>query len=68
MAWTVDDVCNWLTSLNLELYCERFRENAIDGTELFNITAELLVNDLCIGKLLQGIWWINFLRKKLTFL
>ncbi|XP_046846057.1 WD repeat, SAM and U-box domain-containing protein 1-like [Xenia sp. Carnegie-2017] len=49
VAWTVDDVCIWLTNLNLELYCERFRENAIDGTELFNITAELLVNDLCIG-------------------
>ena len=49
-SWTVDEVCNWLSNLSLEQYCESFRENAIDGTELFNMTAETLANDLCIGK------------------
>ncbi|CAB3978294.1 WD repeat, SAM and U-box domain-containing 1-like [Paramuricea clavata] len=48
-SWTVDEVCNWLSNLNLEQYCACFRENEIDGTELFNITAEILANDLCIG-------------------
>ena len=49
-SWTVDEVCNWLSNLSLEQYCASFRENAIDGTELFNVTAEILANDLCIGK------------------
>jgi hypothetical protein len=48
-SWTVDDVCTWLSGLSLEQYCESFRENEIDGTELFNISAETLANDLCIG-------------------
>ncbi len=48
-SWTVDEVCNWLSNLSLEQYCESFRENEIDGTELFNISAETLANDLCIG-------------------
>ena len=48
-SWTVDEVCNWLSNLNLGQYCACFRENEIDGTELFNITAEILANDLCIG-------------------
>lgn len=49
-SWTVDEVCNWLSDLSLDQYGQVFRENAIDGTELFNITAETLANDLAIGK------------------
>lgn len=48
-SWTLDEVCNWLSNLNLDQYCQIFRENEIDGTELFNINAETLANDLCIG-------------------
>lgn len=48
-SWTLDEVCKWLIDLSLDQYCEIFRENAIDGTELFNITAETLANDLGIG-------------------
>ena len=43
-------MCGWLISLELELYCETFRENAIDGQELFNMTSETLASDLGIGE------------------
>ena len=49
-SWSVDEVCKWLNDLTLDQYCEIFRENAIDGAELVNITAETLANDLGIGK------------------
>ena len=49
-CWTTDDVCRWLVSLDLELYCESFRENAIDGVELSNINSEVLASDLGIGE------------------
>ena len=55
-SWTVDEVCSWLSSLSLEQYCEGFRENEIDGTELFNISAETLANDLCIGMFHFGLF------------
>lgn len=42
-------MCSWLISLELELYCETFRQNAIDGQELFNMTSETLASDLGIG-------------------
>ena len=50
VTWSVDDVCSWLTSLDLELYCESFRQNAIDGVELSNMTGEVLASDLGIGE------------------
>ena len=43
-------MCSWLISLELELYCETFRQNAIDGQELFNMTSETLSSDLGIGE------------------
>ena len=49
-TWSVDEVCSWLISLDLELYCESFRQNAIDGMELSNMTGEILASDLGIGE------------------
>lgn len=50
VTWSTDEVCSWLISLELELYCETFRQNAIDGQELFNMTSETLASDLGIGE------------------
>ena len=50
MTWSVEEVCSWLISLDLELYCESFRQNAIDGLELSNMTGEVLASDLGIGE------------------
>eukprot|EP00057_Strongylocentrotus_purpuratus_P025284 XP_011679758.1 PREDICTED: WD repeat, SAM and U-box domain-containing protein 1 [Strongylocentrotus purpuratus] len=59
--WTVDAVCEWLQSINLEQHCETFRENHIDGQELQNLTTEVLSKDLNVKalghrqKILRGI-------------
>lgn len=47
-------------SLDLELYCESFRENAIDGVELSNMTGEVLASDLGIGEEQAG-WSFEFI-------
>lgn len=49
-TWSTEDVCRWLASLDLELYCESFRQNAIDGKELLHMEGEVLASDLGIGK------------------
>jgi hypothetical protein len=46
----VDDVCNWLSSLNFEEHKDKFRENAIDGRELLTLTSNDLKGALGIGK------------------
>ena len=53
VAWSADDVCLWLTTLGLDQYCEAFKQNAIDGTELSVVTAETLATDLGIGKVIS---------------
>ena len=50
VTWSVEEVCSWLVSLDLELYRESFRQNAIDGMELSNMTGEILATDLGIGE------------------
>lgn len=50
IKWTLEEVCSWLESIGLKQYEESFRNNAIDGAELFNLTMEILVDDLKIGK------------------
>lgn len=50
VTWSIDDVCSWLISLDLDIYCESFRQNAIDGMELSNMTSEVLASDLGIGE------------------
>eukprot|EP01121_Diplochlamys_sp_Union-15-3_P022717 TRINITY_DN975_c0_g2_i1.p1 TRINITY_DN975_c0_g2~~TRINITY_DN975_c0_g2_i1.p1 ORF type:complete len:172 (-),score=18.64 TRINITY_DN975_c0_g2_i1:52-567(-) len=42
MQWSVDDVLEWLDSVNLSEYKEIFKSNEISGNELF----ELGMNDL----------------------
>lgn len=59
VTWSVEEVCSWLISLDLELYCESFRQNAIDGVELSNMTGEVLASDLGIGE--EHAWqWFEF--------
>ena len=53
--WTVDAVCEWLQSINLEQHCETFRENRIDGQELQNLTTEVLSKDLNVSKYMSII-------------
>ncbi|XP_067023268.1 WD repeat, SAM and U-box domain-containing protein 1-like [Acropora muricata] len=48
-TWSTEDVCRWLVSLDLELYCESFRQNAIDGEELSHMEGGVLASDLGIG-------------------
>ena len=49
-TWTVEEVCEWLEKQGMETYSETFRQNAIDGLELANITGETLANDLGVGE------------------
>ena len=50
-SWTVDDVCQWLTSESLGRFTEIFRENAVDGECLLSLDNNLLKNDLEITAL-----------------
>jgi len=49
--WTVDDVTSWLRNLNPEFvqYCAAFRQEAVDGAKLVQMTAETLKTAL-------GVW------------
>ncbi|XP_032233884.2 WD repeat, SAM and U-box domain-containing protein 1 isoform X2 [Nematostella vectensis] len=49
VTWTVEEVCTWLESIGLAQYSEVFRNNAIDGHELSNMTGNVLLTDLTIG-------------------
>ena len=51
-SWNIEEVCEWLISLELEQYCETFRQNAIDGGELSHMTGEVLASDIGIGELM----------------
>ncbi|KAK7092291.1 WD repeat, SAM and U-box domain-containing protein 1-like [Littorina saxatilis] len=48
-GWTVGDVAQWLSALGLEQYQENFKKNAIDGTELFTLTATDLETSLGVS-------------------
>jgi len=49
--WTVDDVTSWLRNLNPEFvqYCAAFRQEAVNGAKLVQLTAEMLKTGL-------GVW------------
>lgn len=47
--WTVDDVSNWLVSMKLSDYRDKFRKNKIDGQELLHLNEAMLKNSLNIG-------------------
>ncbi|XP_074652932.1 WD repeat, SAM and U-box domain-containing protein 1-like isoform X2 [Tubulanus polymorphus] len=48
--WNIDDVCEWVRSQGLEQYCDSFREQAIDGCELFQLKDSDLENSLEISE------------------
>ena len=50
MCWSISDVSQWLTQLGLAQYIEVFRDNAIDGTELFALTDDTLERSLKVGE------------------
>jgi hypothetical protein len=50
-SWSIDDVQRWLHTIHMEMYCEVFLEQEIDGQALMNLTNNHLKNDLNIGKL-----------------
>ncbi|KAM7305924.1 uncharacterized protein ISCGN_015820 [Ixodes scapularis] len=41
-AWTTEDLCAWLTENQLEAACSSFRDNELDGEELFNLTDDMI--------------------------
>ena len=49
--WTIDDVQNWLCTINMEMYCDIFMKEEIDGIALCNLTNNALKYDLYIAKL-----------------
>ena len=48
--WSVDEVCKWLEDIELQQYCDVFRENHIDGKELQALDSKNLTSDLGISK------------------
>jgi len=50
--WTVEDVYNWLVSINLHLYGQTFRENGVDGDILkLDLNEDILMQDLNVKRL-----------------
>ncbi|XP_062519691.1 WD repeat, SAM and U-box domain-containing protein 1-like isoform X2 [Corticium candelabrum] len=50
-GWSVDDVGEWLRKIGLREFEQTFRDNAIDGTELLGLDAQMLADDLGITAL-----------------
>jgi WD40 repeat protein len=50
-SWSVEDVCNWLISLDLGEHGDKFRTNAINGRELLALTSSDLKTVLDIPAL-----------------
>lgn len=48
-AWTVDDVCHWLSSMGLSKHAPAFRANDIDGYELLQLNKDVMEKELRIG-------------------
>ena len=49
-AWSVDDVCNWLSDIGLESYCQIFQDNEIIGEHLLDLSRDDL-KDLGVTKI-----------------
>lgn len=47
--WSVDQVIEWLKSIQLEEFENDFRRQQIDGTELIHLTHDVMQNRLRIG-------------------
>jgi hypothetical protein len=50
-SWTVLDVQHWLYTINMDIHCDLFMQEEIDGIALYNLTNEYLKTDLHITKL-----------------
>lgn len=48
--WSVDDVCDWLSSLGLSKYSTNFKQHDIDGIELLELEKEILETELKISE------------------
>lgn len=48
-SWSAEEVGDWLQQIDLSQYKDTFVSNAIDGTELCNMTDRMLI-DLGVGK------------------
>ncbi|ESP02890.1 hypothetical protein LOTGIDRAFT_156843 [Lottia gigantea] len=51
LSWSVDDVCDWISSLGLEDYKDMFKAQAIDGAELLALNTNDLQSALGIAPL-----------------
>jgi hypothetical protein len=49
--WLINDVQLWLYNINMQQYCDVFKNEAIDGLALLNLTNDNLKNDMGILKL-----------------
>jgi hypothetical protein len=63
ISWTIDDVQIWLHKTNMEEYCDKFRDEAIDGLALYNLTNNYLKNDLNIIKLGHRLKILDAIKK-----
>lgn len=61
--WTVDDVQTWLHKISMEEYCEKFKDEEIDGIALSNLTNNYLKNDLDIIKLGHRLKILDAIKK-----
>ena len=59
--WTVDDVSDWLQSIDLSRYINTFQTHMVDGETLLSLTSEELQNDLHINDLRS----LHLLRKSI---
>lgn len=48
--WSEGDVSAWLVEEGLEALVDKFRVNNIDGTELLNLTSDMMASELHIGE------------------
>ncbi|CAM4818204.1 unnamed protein product [Rotaria magnacalcarata] len=48
--WTVDDVANWLATINLHKYIDHFKNNEIDGNTLLNFDGEMENEMVPVGR------------------
>ena len=53
--WNVSDVCKFISDLGFPQYVSVFEKNAIDGTELANITEDALISALGISEFIVEI-------------
>ncbi len=61
-SWTINDVQKWLNTINMDMYCDVFLNEEIDGISLYNLTNEHLKYDMHIEKLGHRLKLLDALR------